>query len=83
MINENIAKGQWKAVKGTIQRAWGRLTDDELDQTQGNLRQIEGLIQKRYGESQETVREKINSFIADLNESSNRENAPRSPRPDV
>jgi uncharacterized protein YjbJ (UPF0337 family) len=52
-INENTVKGKWLEIKGDIQKAWGKLTDDELEKTKGDLKSISGLIQQRYGEAQE------------------------------
>ena len=66
MINENIVGGKWKEVKGRIQKAWGALTDDELESTKGDLNQIGGLVQKKYGETQEAIRTKVNGFMKDL-----------------
>jgi uncharacterized protein YjbJ (UPF0337 family) len=48
-INENMVKGKWLEVKGDIQKAWGKLTDDELDKVKGDMKQISGLIQQKYG----------------------------------
>lgn len=66
MLNDNIVGGKWKLVKGEIQKAWGRLTDDELEQTKGNLTQVTGLVQQRYGENQESIRSRINNFLTDI-----------------
>lgn len=63
MPNDNILEGQWKRVKGEIQKAWGKLTDDDLAQTKGNISQLTGLVQQRYGENQESIRTRINEFI--------------------
>ena len=63
MLNENIVGGKWKMVKGEIQKTWGKLTDDELEQTRGNISQLTGLVQKRYGENQEKVLARINEFL--------------------
>lgn len=30
-VNENTTKGKWLEMKGDIQKAWGKLTDDDLD----------------------------------------------------
>ena len=49
MINENVIKGKWLEIKGDIQKAWGKLTDDELDKVKGDIKQISGLIQQKYG----------------------------------
>lgn len=43
-MNENTIKGHWLEIKGDIQKAWGRLTDSELDQTKGDAKAISGLI---------------------------------------
>lgn len=66
MLNENIIEGKWKLVKGQIQKAWGKLTDDELEQTKGNVTQLTGLVQQRYGENQESIRSRINDWITEL-----------------
>lgn len=66
MLNENILDGKWKMVKGEIQKVWGKLTDDELEQTKGNISQLTGLVQQRYGENQESIRERINNFVTGI-----------------
>lgn len=58
-INENTIKGKWLEVKGDIQKAWGKLTDDELEKTKGDAKAISGLIQQRYGEGHDSVSKKI------------------------
>jgi uncharacterized protein YjbJ (UPF0337 family) len=64
MINENVAKGKWNEIKGTIQKAWGNLTSDELDKTEGDMTRIAGIIQKKYGIGQEDARKSLNDVIA-------------------
>lgn len=66
MMNTQIAKGKWTQIKGEIQKAWGKLTDDELEQTKGDMLKVAGLVQQKYGETQESVRERINNFIKDV-----------------
>ena len=39
--------------KGKIREQWGKLTDDEIDQMQGNAEMVIGKIQERYGRSRE------------------------------
>ena len=64
MINENIMMGNWKEIKGRIQSAWGKLTDDELETAKGDVTVIAGLVQKKYGETQENVRKQINEWAS-------------------
>lgn len=63
MINENIMKGQWQQIKGELKKKWGQLTDDELDQVQGDYTALEGLFQKKLGFQQEHARSELNSFL--------------------
>lgn len=63
MINENVIKGQWKQIKGEIQKKWGELTDDDLDRTQGEMKSLEGLLQKKLGYTQENARTELNDFL--------------------
>ncbi|AGH94590.1 CsbD family protein [Pseudobdellovibrio exovorus] len=63
MMNTQIAKGKWTQIKGEIMKAWGKLTDDELEQTKGDMVKVAGLVQQKYGETQESVRDRINDFL--------------------
>ncbi len=63
MINENIIKGQWKEIKGEIQKKWGQLTNDDLDRVQGDVKALEGLMQKKLGFQQEHARTELSSFL--------------------
>ncbi len=67
MINENIAAGNWKELKGRIRSAWGKLTDDELETTKGDITAIAGMVQKKYGSGQEDVRKKLNDWMSGKN----------------
>jgi uncharacterized protein YjbJ (UPF0337 family) len=68
MINENIAKGKWNEFKGKIQKAWGNLTDDELESSKGDVTSLSGMIQKKYGIAQEEARTKLNEMAASFGE---------------
>ncbi len=62
-MNENIIKGKWQEIRGDIQKAWGRLTNDELEATKGDAKAIAGLIQKKYGEKEEGYKNKLNDIF--------------------
>jgi len=62
-VNENTTKGKWLEMKGDIQKAWGKLTDDDLDKAQGDMKKIAGIIQQRYGETQKGTNEKLSDIF--------------------
>lgn len=62
-INENTIKGKWLEIKGDIQKAWGNLTDDELEKTKGDMKSIQGLIQQKYGQAQGNYESKLSDIF--------------------
>lgn len=62
-LNENTIKGKWLEIKGEVRKAWGKLTDDELEKTRGDMEQIGGLIQQKYGETQENYKDKLHNIL--------------------
>jgi uncharacterized protein YjbJ (UPF0337 family) len=65
--NENMIKGKWLETKGDIQKAWGKLTDSELEQTKGDVKAISGLIQQKYGEAQDQLETKLHKIFEKFN----------------
>ena len=53
------AQGQWDKVKGRVKEAWGVLTDDDLDRTEGKFDRLVGTIKEKTGESIDTVERKL------------------------
>ena len=45
----NTFLGKWKQLHGRILRRWGELTADEFDRLRGEQKELEGLLQARYG----------------------------------
>jgi uncharacterized protein YjbJ (UPF0337 family) len=54
--------GSWEQLKGLIQRQWGRLTNDDLDEIEGNRKLLIGKIQKIYGLSAEEAEQQVHSW---------------------
>jgi uncharacterized protein YjbJ (UPF0337 family) len=48
-MNKDVAKGNFKQIKGKIKQQWGKLTDDEIDQMEGSADILVGKLQERYG----------------------------------
>lgn len=68
-MNNDTVKGKWLEVKGQILNAWGKLTNDDLDKTKGNIAEIAGLIRQHYGEAKEDVSKKLGDMFRDISSS--------------
>lgn len=64
-MNSDILSGKWKQFRGEIKRQWGDLTDDELDQIEGQRDKLVGKLQERYGYSRERAEREIEQFVDD------------------
>lgn len=54
-MNNDILAGKWKQLRGEIQRRWGKLTNDELDEINGSYDKLAGKLQERYGIAKDAV----------------------------
>jgi uncharacterized protein YjbJ (UPF0337 family) len=54
-MNEDKMKGKWNQLKGEIKRKWGKVTDNDLLEAEGNIDKLVGTIQQRTGEQKEAV----------------------------
>lgn len=65
-MNAEEIKGNWTQLKGHIKKKWGDLTDDHLDQIQGDREILIGKIQEQYGITKEEAEHQVNTFKADI-----------------
>lgn len=54
-MNTLQIKGDWNRIKGKMTQKWAQLTDDDLQYVEGKQEEMLGRIQKRTGESRETI----------------------------
>lgn len=55
-------KGSWTQTKGAVKEQWGKLTDDDLDQIEGNTEKLAGKLQERYGYAQDRAKQEIDEW---------------------
>ena len=63
-MNTDVMKGKWLQLKGEVRRQWGKLTDDDLDQIEGNSEKLVGKLQERYGWARNDAEREVNDFLA-------------------
>lgn len=54
-MNKLEFKGDWNIAKGKIKQKWAKLTDDDVKFVAGKEEELMGRIQKRMGESRDSV----------------------------
>jgi uncharacterized protein YjbJ (UPF0337 family) len=61
MMNNDSIKGKWHQLKGEIKRKWGKITDDDLTEAEGNVEKLIGKIQERSGERRDAIEKWLDS----------------------
>ncbi len=65
-MNKNQVEGAGKEFAAKIKQQWADLTDDEIQQAEGNIEELAGVIQRKYGETTEAVKDKLNELKASV-----------------
>lgn len=63
LLNTDQIKAQWKQKVGDAKVAWGKLTEDELLQIEGQQDKLAGLIQERYAITKEEAHSQAKDFM--------------------
>ncbi len=61
-MNSDIIEGQWDQIKGEVQKQWGKLTGDPLDQIQGSRTKLVGALQKNYGYARDEAEKQLKAW---------------------
>ena len=65
-MNEDILKGKWHEVRGSVKTKWGKLTDDDLTAISGQTEKLLGMLQTRYGYAKEKAEEEYKAFVSKM-----------------
>lgn len=63
-MNWDTVKGKWKQAKGSAKVNWGKLTDDELTQIEGNRDKLVGKVQEKYGIAREEAEKQVDDWAS-------------------
>jgi uncharacterized protein YjbJ (UPF0337 family) len=61
-MNSDQTNGKWDSIKGKAKRIWGELTDDDFLKAEGSVDKLIGTIEKRFGETKEQIKAKIDQL---------------------
>jgi uncharacterized protein YjbJ (UPF0337 family) len=62
-MNEDRLKGKWNQIKGELKKKWGKLTDDDLIYSEGQVEKTIGRIQERTGERKEEIQKFFDRYM--------------------
>lgn len=65
-LDEKVLKTRWKEVKGHAKEQWGKLTDDDLREVEGNIERLEAKLRQRYELTSEKARQKVSKFLENV-----------------
>jgi len=61
-MNRDQIKGSFAQLKGKAKRVWGELTDDDVLLADGSADRLYGIIQKKFGDTKEVIKEKLDKI---------------------
>jgi uncharacterized protein YjbJ (UPF0337 family) len=61
-MNRDQGSGNWKQFEGKVQKEWGKLRNDDLEQAKGNEKILAGKFQERYGVSKKPARRRLRAW---------------------
>jgi len=64
-MNSTILEGKWTELKGRLRAQWGRLTDDDLEEIQGDAEILIGKLQQRYGHAKDRIRKEVDDWLSE------------------
>jgi uncharacterized protein YjbJ (UPF0337 family) len=62
-MNNDILQGKWHQIKGSVKSQWGKLTDDDVTQIEGNGEKLIGRVQERYGYQRDQAEREVTDFL--------------------
>lgn len=62
-MNKEHFKGNWQQFKGELKKQWGKFTDDDLLEMEGDYDKFLGAMQKRYGDKKDEVNRWVDQWF--------------------
>lgn len=62
MTNQQKFQAQWDRVHGQIKQKWGKLTEEEITQINGQREKLINQLQVKYGFAKEQAEKELTAF---------------------
>jgi uncharacterized protein YjbJ (UPF0337 family) len=62
-MNQDILKGRWAQLKGELKTQWGKLTDNDITQIEGQKDKLVGKVRERYGIERDEAERQVNDWL--------------------
>lgn len=62
-MNSDILQGKWEQLKGEARVKWGKLTNDDLDQIEGQREKLVGKLRERYGLARDRAERDVDEWL--------------------
>lgn len=72
MLTAEQQNNLWPEIKLGLRNLWGRLTEEELDRTEGDLGAVAEIVLEKYSEGPEAVREKLDRLLESFDNDSDK-----------
>ena len=76
MLSQEQFKTLWPEIKQGLRNLWGRLDNDELDRTEGDLSSIASLVEEKYTEGKGEIKEKLDHLMSSFDNPSDKGQEP-------
>jgi uncharacterized protein YjbJ (UPF0337 family) len=62
-MNQDILQGKWEQLKGEVLVKWGKLTNDDIDQIEGQREKLVGKLRERYGLARDRAERDVDEWL--------------------
>jgi uncharacterized protein YjbJ (UPF0337 family) len=61
--SRDLLKSRWAGLRGRVRQQWGKLSDEDLDQIQGDADALREKVQEAYGRSREQAEQDLERWL--------------------
>ncbi len=63
MITSEELKGNWNQLRGKVEERWSQLSSNDLDEINGNVDQLVGVLQQKTGQARQTIEHELDALL--------------------